>query len=108
MTPATTYTPSLHDALPIFVLFAECVSERRGLAVDVLARSVERGRVVRAGGLECIQHVVHAQLEVLGELVHRRRAPSLARERLLGLLDLQRLLLRSARNVHRPAEIAEV
>src|SRR5437588_12643854 len=60
------------------------------------------------GGLERVEHVLDAQLEVLRELVHGRGPPGLRRQPLVRLLDLERLLLGAARDVYRPSEIAEV
>jgi hypothetical protein len=63
---------------------------------------------VRCCGLEPLECVLDAQLEVLRELVHGRRAAGLGGELLLGALDLQREFLGCSGDVRGPAEIAEV
>src|SRR5438874_2357467 len=60
------------------------------------------------GRLERVEHLLHAELEKLGELRHGRRPPPPGGQLLFGLLDLQRALLRPAWDVDRPAEVAEV
>ena len=90
------------------VLLAEYVDEGARLVVPIIAGGIERGRMVGGRGLQGVQHVLHAQLDVLRELMDRGRAAGLGGQALVCLLDLQCLLLRASRNVHGPAEIAEV
>ena len=59
-------------------------------------------------GLERVQHVLDAELQVLGQLVDGRGTTGLRRQPLVGLLDLEGLLLGATGNVHGPPEIPEV
>ena len=61
-----------------------------------------------ARGLQSVEDILDVELEILGQLEHRGRAVEAAREQLLCLLDLDGTLLRAARDVDGPAEIAEV
>src|SRR5580704_8099597 len=60
------------------------------------------------GGLERVEHVFDAHLEILGQFWHARRTAGLAGQRLLSLFDLERHLLRTTRDVDRPAQVTEV
>src|ERR1019366_5376133 len=58
--------------------------------------------------LEGVDDLLGVELEALGELIGRGRTAPLVGDPLLRIANLQRALLRSARNVHRPAGVAEV
>src|SRR5437588_805223 len=58
--------------------------------------------------LQRVEHVLHAELQVLGKLVHAWRTPCLRGQLLLRFFHLERLLLCTTWDVHRPTEIAEV
>src|SRR5947209_5922763 len=63
---------------------------------------------MRTGGLERLQDILDAELEILGELGHAGRPPGPGHHPLATFFDLQRKFLRSARNVHGPSEVAEI
>src|SRR5947209_10337271 len=91
------------------VLDADRVEPRKRLVIEHLTYwRIERGRVMRGQHFECLQALFGLDLQVLRDLDHRRRALRARAQFDVRVLHLQRQLLQPARNVNRPAAVAEM
>ena len=101
MTLASTHLEALVD-------LAERVGKRPRFLLALVSWRVQGRGVVCAGSLQRVEHILDAELEILGQIGNTRRPARLGHQLLAAFLDLQRQFLRAARNVDRPAEVSEV
>src|SRR5580692_11624537 len=96
------------DQFKTLVVLAHCVAVGDEVAVGTRSRGVQRQRFVGLQGLQCVDHVLRVQLQILRKLVDRWRASALVGESLPCVAYLQRALLRTTGHVHGPSRVTEV